>query len=133
MITRGTTPYHTFFLPLQMDTIEELYVTYMQNGEVILDKNSTDVTIEDATETYENANVEIQEEQEINYSTKITLHLTQEDTLGFNFYPAAEKNTVVIQIRVLTTDGEAYASNPIRERIYGILKDGVIGDDSVAE
>ena len=29
MITRGTTPYHSFVLPLATDDIVELYVTYL--------------------------------------------------------------------------------------------------------
>ena len=66
--------------------------------------------------------------KEVN-ATKNTIHLTQEDTLKFHFYPAAEKNVAVVQIRVLTTEGEAYASEPIHERIFGILKDGVIGNE----
>ena len=64
-------------------------------------------------------------EEELN-SCQLTVHLSQEDTLAFHFYPAAEKNIAVIQIRVLTTDGEAFASDPINERIFGVLKDGVI-------
>jgi len=30
-------------------------------------------------------------------------------------------------VRLLTTDGEAYASDPTTERLMGVLKDGVIG------
>ena len=58
-----------------------------------------------------------------------TVHLTQEDTLGFKFWPAAEKNIAVIQIRILTMDDEAFASMPINERIFGVLHDGVIPDE----
>ena len=52
--------------------------------------------------------------------------MSQEDTLAFKFYPAAEKNLAVIQVRLLTKDGEAYASDPVTERIMGVLKNGVI-------
>ena len=124
MIVRGTTPYHSFIIPLEPEQISELYVTYLQNNEVILDKSIADITIEPVEEELENASME--EPAEFTISSQITLHLTQEDTLKFHFYPAAERNIAVIQVRVLTADGEAYASDPVHERIFGVLKDGVI-------
>lgn len=125
MIIRGTTPYHSFVLPMATSDIEEIYVTYLQNDEVILDKGINDIELADVDSSTDNAGVESLEENEGNYST-VTVHLSQEDTLKFHFYPAARKNIAVIQIRVLDTNGEAYASDPIRERIFGVLKDGVI-------
>lgn len=116
MITRGTTPYHVFTIPLSSDKLSKVYITYMQNDEVILDKTIEDITIEPV----------VQDENDEAAATDITIHLTQEDTLKFHFYPAAEKNIAVIQIRVLTTEGEAYASHPIHRRIFGVLKDGII-------
>ena len=124
MIVRGTTPYHSFIIPLEPEQISELYVTYLQNNEVILDKSIADITIEPVEEELENASME--EPAEFTISSQITLHLTQEDTLKFHFYSAAERNIAVIQVRVLTADGEAYASDPVHERIFGVLKDGVI-------
>lgn len=126
MIVRGTTPYHSFILPLLAEDISEIYITYLQNDEVILDKGSADVTINNVVDLLENASMENLTEEELN-SSQVTVHLSQEDTLKFTFYPAARKNIAVVQIRLLTTDGEAFASNPIHERIFGILKDGVIG------
>ena len=41
MLYRGTTPYHSFTLPSSIDEIVELYVTYWQNGEVVLEKDLT--------------------------------------------------------------------------------------------
>ena len=135
MIVRGTTPYHTFILPLKVENIDTLYITYLQNNEVILDKayNSSGVEITDTDFETENANMENLVDNEINTDeeslSKITVHLTQEETLKFHFYPAAEKNIAVVQVRVLDTNGEAYASNPVRERIFGVLKDGVISNE----
>lgn len=131
MITRGTTPYHSFVLPLKTEDISEVYITYLQNREVILDKvlsESEAIEIVDIDDEYENASMNEPLEDFVP-SCELTIHLTQEDTLKFHFYPAAEKNIAVIQIRVLTTEGEAYASEPIHERIFGILKDGVIGNE----
>lgn len=128
MITRGTTPYHSFVLPLKTEDISEVYITYLQNNEIIVDKTISDVTISDIDNEYENASMNEPLEDFVP-SCELTIHLTQEDTLKFHFYPAAEKNVAVVQIRVLTTEGEAYASEPIHERIFGILKDGVIGNE----
>ena len=128
MITRGTTPYHSFVLPLKTEDISEVYITYLQNNNIILDKSISDVQIVDIEDEYENASMNEPLEDFIP-SCELTIHLTQEDTLKFHFYPAAEKNIAVIQIRVLTTEGEAYASEPIHERIFGVLKDGVIGHE----
>ena len=133
MIVRGTTPYHTFIVPMASESIEEVYITYLQNNEVVLDKDKTTVTIEDVELETENAEVNdtelAEEETEVIPTSQITLHLTQEDTLKFKFYPAAEKNIAVVQLRILDTNGEAYASNPVQERIFGVLKDGVISSN----
>ncbi len=129
MLTRGTTPYHNFTLPMKSEDIAELYVTYFQNGAVVLEKSLTDdgVTLEDVADDYENAEMEEVElsEEQLN-SSQLTVHLTQDDTLKFTFYPAAKRNIAVIQIRILDTSGEAYASLPVKERIFGVLKDGEI-------
>lgn len=136
MIIRGTTPYHRFILPLSAEDIGTVYITYSQNNEVILDKsNITDeFEIEDIVEQTEELTEEIdeseeQEEVEVLPSSQLTLHLTQEDTLKFHFYPAARKNIAVIQIRILKTDGEAIGSMPINERIFGVLHDGIISNE----
>ena len=129
MIIRGTTPYHNFILPILAEQIEAVYVTYLQNNEVILDKsNLTDDFDINNLLDLENANVEILTPKE-RESSQLTIHLSQEDTLKFHFYPAAKKNIAVIQIRILTTDGEAFASMPINERIFGVLHDGVIPNE----
>ena len=133
MIVRGTTPYHTFIVPLTAQQIDEVYITYLQNGEVILDKTKSDVEILDVDLETENAHMEDLEEEIIEEaeptSSQVTVHLTQEDTLKFKFFPAAEKNVAVVQLRILDTDGEAYASDPVHERIYGVLKEGVISSN----
>lgn len=127
MIIRGTTPYHNFILPVLAKDIKAVYVTYLQNEQVILDKSKDEITITDLIDLYENASVEELTEEEKN-SCQLTIHLSQEDTLKFDFFPAARKNIAVIQIRLLTTDDEAFASDPIRERIFGVLHEGVITD-----
>lgn len=134
MIIRGTTPYHNFILPILAEEIKAIYVTYLQNNEVILDKSLLEGDEAEHSEfiianlrDLENASMENLTEEEQN-SCQLTLHLSQEDTLAFHFYPAAKKNIAVIQIRILTADDEAFASMPIHERIFGVLHDGVIPD-----
>ena len=131
MIIRGTTPYHNFILPILVEDIKAIYVTYLQNNEVILDKtlvDGEDDFVITNLQDLENASMEELTEEE-RESCQLTLHLTQEDTLAFHFYPAAKKNIAVIQIRILTMDDEAFASMPINERIFGVLHDGVIPDE----
>ena len=135
MIIRGTTPYHNFILPILAEDIKAIYVTYLQNNEVILDKSLIEGDESEHNEfiianlkDLENASMENLTEEERN-SCQLTLHLTQEDTLAFHFYPAAKKNIAVIQIRILTMDDEAFASMPINERIFGVLHDGVIPNE----
>ena len=133
MIIRGTTPYHNFILPILAEEISAIYVTYLQNNEVVLDKSGStdDFEITNLIDL-ENASMEDLSEEE-QQSSQLTLHLSQEDTLKFHFYPAAKKNIAVIQIRILTTDNEAFASMPINERIFGVLHDGVIPDEEEDE
>lgn len=40
MIIRGTTPYHNFILPVLAEDIDAVYVTYLQNEEVVVDKSN---------------------------------------------------------------------------------------------
>lgn len=128
MIIRGTTPYHNFILPILAEEIDTIWVSYCQNEDVLFTKTGDDegVSIENFIDMLENASMEeLTEEEE--QSSQLTIHLTQEETLKFHFYPAARKNIAVIQIRILTTDGEAYASAPVKERIFGVRPDGIIG------
>lgn len=126
MIVRGTTPYHYFVLPISSADISEIYITYMQNGQFLFEKDKDEITLRDV-DLSDNASMgDENEESEYEVYCQASVHLTQEDTLKFKFFPAAEKNIAWIQIRVLDTEGEAYAAEPVRERVYGVLKNGVI-------
>ena len=45
MITRGSTVTQSFALPFDVDQISEIFVTYVQSGKLILEKNKDDVFI----------------------------------------------------------------------------------------
>ena len=131
MIIRGTTPYHIFDIPFEFSDIQQIFITYLQNGQVVLDKNINDISVNEEAPLIDESLIQklkivFNNKNNEGVTTTIMLHLSQEDTLKFNFFPAAEKNIAVIQLRILDANNEAYASSPIYERIYGILKEGVI-------
>lgn len=84
---RGTTPTHTFNLPIDTKTIKTVRISYKQKDTVVFEKTEKDVTM---------------------LSTAIKLKLSQEDTL------LLKQNTPVqIQLKVLTSDDVVMAS-PIK-------------------
>ena len=87
---RGTTPTHTFDIPMTKEEIRNLRITYAQNGKVVLEKKLDEVTIQDE---------------------QIVLNLTQEETLKFkaNVY-------AYVQIRILTNEEKVFSNAP--ETIY---------------
>lgn len=110
MIYRGTTPTHIFSFPFDENQISAVYITYMQKGEVKVEKDISQITFNSTEQTIE-------------------VKLTQEDTLSFDKYgpyDTAKDSMCLIQVRALTTDNEAWTSEPVRERIGDVLKDGII-------
>lgn len=97
---RGTTPTLEFVLPFDTSILVNAYVTFEQNGELVLEK-----TLEDC----------------VCQENMISVKLTQEETLKLTSGSITE-----IQIRAKTADGDALASNIIRESTGRILKEGVI-------
>jgi len=99
---RGSTPTNVFTTDIDLSQAT-VYVSYEQNGVVVVEKTGSDLTF--ATD-------------QGNYT--ITLSLSQEDTLKF------KPGTVMIQIRYVFPDGAADASNIIKTTFERIIKDGVI-------
>ena len=97
---RGTTPTLRFTLPFDTSTLEAVWVTIAQGGKVIINKTKVDCDLK---------------------GTDISVTLTQAETLALT-----AGNKTEIQLRVLTTDGLALASEIFRENTDYILKDGVI-------
>lgn len=106
---RGTTPTLTFTLPYEI-AISTLYITFVQRDKTVLEKTENDATID---------------------KNKITLNLTQDETLLFQSSPTAMTlsdlpQPVYIQLRIRDADGNSFASQIIQTSVDAILKDGVI-------
>ena len=99
---RGTTPTCTFTTNVDL-TGCTVFVTFQQNGQTVIEKTGTDLTIT-ATDT----------------GSTVALTLTQLETL------ALEPGRVLVQIRYVDSFGTADASSIITATAEAILKDGVI-------
>lgn len=97
---RGTTPTFEFTLPFPVSTLKNAFVTFSQKRKVIINKEL--------------------HQCECNENTLI-VNLTQEDTLKF-----CCEDLVLIQVRVLTENNEALASQIIQTEANNILYDEVI-------
>ena len=97
---RGTTPTHTFNVPLSAENIKKVKITYEQDGVDILTKREGDCTIADG---------------------KVTVRLTQEETLKFD-----HEKLITIQIRVLSKNDDALSSYPFSVNAVECLDDEVL-------
>lgn len=96
---RGTTPTNVFRTDVDLENASVLFVSYKQNGKVVLEKSLEDVSVK---------------------KTLVTVNLTQKETLLF------QDGIVTIQIRAKFPDDTAIASNLIRTTAEEIVKDGEI-------
>lgn len=100
---RGTTPAHTFTTDTDLSEADVIYITYKQNGQIVLEKTKADITFDTVQQEY-----------------TMTVGLSQAETL------ALDDSQVAIQIRARFSDGRAIASNVISVPVRQILKDGEI-------
>ena len=82
---QGTTPTHTFTLPFDVSMIDKVRIIYSQKDQPVVTKNTEDCQLE---------------------GENVVVVLTQEDTFAFD-----HNEPVEVQIRVLTTGGDAIASH----------------------
>lgn len=109
---RATTPRHTFIFEVDPDeNFEQILITYAQDGEIILEKEKSDLSF------YEIEN----EDGETEYAA--SLELSQIET---NLFRAGTKKMVDIQVRVLTYAGEALASDEKHIPVKRVLNDEVL-------
>lgn len=142
-ITRGTTPTFNFILPFSYD-VDDIRLTFMQNGQIIKQYGKDDMTITPILTETENSDIVDEnygdefisndydteypepEEDENEVYCNCSIVMSQEDTLSFLFYPAAEKNIAISQFKILINN-EVYVSDPVNFRIYGDLDGNIIG------
>ena len=97
---RGTTPEHTFTLPVDTGTLKSVRVIYAQGGNKIMTKEGTKITLSGNT---------------------VKVRLTQADTFRFD-----HKKTVEIQVRALTNGGDVLNSEIFTETVERCLDTEVI-------
>lgn len=103
---RGTTPQLEFHLPFDTANIKTVWVTFSQYDEELFTVKTEEVTMS---------------------GQKISVKLTQAQTLKLKPKKVLRDNhDVEIQLRILTTTGDALASNIMRTSAEKILKDGEI-------
>lgn len=106
ILVRGTTPTHVFpAIPLMSDEIQQVYITYFQNGSELFTKKKIDCTFEN---------------EETMAMCDISVTLSQEETLSFAPGRAA------LQVRILDVQGHAYASEEQMFEVQRVVHDGKI-------
>ena len=102
---RVTTAIHTFTLPEQAASYAEIQITYKQGATRII-KHAENGVLPSGM-TFDDKDVIIK--------------LTQDETKTF-----AANKAVDVQVRVLTTGGDAYASRIFKVKINDVLNDEVL-------
>ena len=100
MIPVGCTCKNSFPFPYKKEEVASLYITYQENGKTILEKSLEECSFSDG---------------------KISVHLTQEDSLKF-----CENALIKIQIRSRLTNGAVIKSVVMSSHTDEILKRGAI-------
>lgn len=112
---RATTPKHSFTFDVNPEeTFSEILITYAQNGKIVLEKHKSDLTFE-ACDCFGGKPV---------YTAFVKL--TQEET---KLFAANPKGVVDIQVRAITPNGEALASEIERISVQNVLNDEVLTCD----
>lgn len=110
---RATTPTHQFFFDSDPSEYNRILVTYAQNGKIVLEKQKKDMSFEA---------IETESRGCLKQGFKAWYRLTQEETKMF----LTKNGKVSIQIRVLTENGEALASEKRILALEDVLNDEVL-------
>ena len=97
---RGTTPTHTFDLPISKGNIKDIRITYVQNDEKIIEKKITDVILSEK---------------------KVAITLTQDESLKFK-----ARRTAFVQIRILTDENKVFTSNSEGFFVYDTFNEEIL-------
>lgn len=104
---RVTTPTHTFVLPALASSYKEVQITYTQSNAFLV-KHYQNETLPSGM-TFE--------------GNKVIIRLTQEETKRFSARKPAQ-----VQVRVLTSDDDVYASKIFNVTIERVLNEEVLHD-----
>ena len=109
---RATTPKHMFIFDTDPTIYSKILITYQQNGQNILEKTKDDLSFEEV-------------ESPCTGETKFAawFRLTQEESNKFKAGPGKQ---VIVQVRALTTDNEALASDKKTFNVQDVLNDEVL-------
>lgn len=107
---RATTPKHTFIFDVDPnETFKTILITYGQDNTIILEKDKSNLSFSEAIDCKGKTVYEA------------SLRLSQEETNFFN-----PNKTVSVQVRVLTYNDEALASDKITVSVKDVLNDEVL-------
>lgn len=107
---RATTPIHVFVFDEDPSKYEKILITYSQGNYTVLEKNKEDLTIEQIEGDFSCHHGEY----------RAWYRLTQEETKKFR---GGQGRPVYVQVRVLTEDGEALASEKKLIQLQDVLDD----------
>ena len=102
MLRRGTTPTILFSLPFDTSIIRNCEIYFSQNDSLLLTKELKDMVLS---------------------GTYLAVTLSQEESLLLD-----EEEKCEIQIRFMFTDGSVDSTTIRKDKVYKILKEGVIED-----
>lgn len=112
-MTRGTTESIVIDIPLDIDLHEakEIWVSFTQSSKVLIQRKLSDSSLE----------IEFGEDEDGEAFQLLYFNLEQEDTLKFNTF-----DKLLVGIRILLEDGQAFASDPQLFKVYSPNQGGII-------
>jgi hypothetical protein len=107
---RATTPIHSFLFDDDPNQYDKILITYSQGNIVVMEKNKEDLTIEQIEGDFSCRRG----------AWRAWYRLTQDETKKFR---GGVGKPVYVQVRVLTEDGEALASEKKQIPLQDVLDD----------
>ncbi len=107
---RATTPIHIFLFDEDPSIYSKILITYSQSNIVVLEKNKEDLTIEEIDGDFSCHRG----------AYRAWFRLTQDETKRFR---GGVGKPIYVQVRVLTEDGEALASEKKLIQLQDVLDD----------
>lgn len=100
---RFTTPTHTFRFSTEVNEAREILITYAQNGKIVLEKHKDELTISDD-------------------GKMASFMLSEEESAKFSAF-----RPVSVQVRILTSGGESFASAVQEVSVMPVLHECCLG------